>query len=111
MSNFYPDLIKNLPQAAVPIKGVEAKLLQSDHGQLVFFDIPQGAKVPEHAHGAQWGTVLDGEMTLTMGGEAKTYRKGDSYFIPAGVLHAATFATRCHIIDLFADTDRYTIRA
>jgi len=111
MSNFYPELIEKLPQAVVPIEGVKARLLQSDHGQLVFFDIPQGAKVPQHAHGAQWGTVLDGEMTLTIGGEAKTYRKGDSYTIPAGVLHEATFATRCHIIDLFADTDRYAAKA
>jgi len=110
VSNFYPDLIEKLPQANIPIEGVTARLLQSEHGQLIFFDIPQGAKVPEHAHGDQWGTVLDGTLELTIGGEAKTYHKGDSYTIPAGVLHEATFPTRCRIIDLFADTDRYAAK-
>ncbi len=110
MQSFYPELIQNLPDAEIPIPGVRGKLLQSEQGQVVFFDIPATAKVPPHSHGAQWGVVLEGEMELTIGPETRTYRKGDSYFIPAGVTHAATFKTRCRVLDLFADKDRYRVR-
>lgn len=107
MSAFYPKLIDHLPHVQIPIPGVEGRLLQSDYGQLVFFDIPQGAHVPPHNHGEQWGCVLDGELELTIDGRKRTYRKGDTYHIPAGVTHEARFPTRCHVIDLFADVDRY----
>lgn len=111
MKDFFPELINALPVADIPVAGVDARLLQSDHGQLVFFDIQQGAHVPAHSHGAQWGTVLDGELELTIDGKPNTYRKGDTYYIPAGVTHEAKFPTRCKLIDLFADTDRYSIKS
>lgn len=111
MKGFYPNLIDSLPVADIPIAGVEARLLQSEHGQLVFFDIPQGAHVPAHSHGEQWGCVLDGELELTIDGKTNRYRKGDSYHIPAGITHEARFPTRCRIIDLFADVDRYSVKA
>ena len=63
-------------------------------------------KLP-HAHGAQWGIVVDGAMDLTIGGKTQTYRKGDSYYIPAGTIHAARFRERTYVIDVFADKKRY----
>lgn len=110
-SQFFPGVVENLPKADIPVEGVDARLLQSENGQLVFFDLPEGAEVPPHSHGEQWGAVLEGEVELTIGGETKTYRKGDTYHIPAGVVHGAKFPTRCKVIDLFADTDRYSIKA
>lgn len=85
-------------------------MVQSEHGQLVFFDIAETAQVPPHAHGAQWGVVLDGEMELTIGEGTRLYRRGDTYFIPAGVTHSARFKTRCKILDFFADPDRYGVK-
>lgn len=111
VERFYPDVIENLPEADIPMAGVRGKLLQSERGQVVFFEISATAKVPPHAHGAQWGVVLDGEMELTIDNDTRTYRKGDTYFIPAGVTHAATFKTRCRVLDFFADRDRYRIKA
>jgi len=107
MEEFYPEIIRGLPEADVPMPGVRGYLLQGDRGQLVFFDIADTAQVPPHAHGAQWGVVLDGEMELTIGGKTSLYRKGDTYFIPAGVTHSATFRTRCRVLDFFAERDRY----
>jgi quercetin dioxygenase-like cupin family protein len=111
MEEFYPEIIRNLPEAEIPIAGVRGHLMQSEHGQLVFFDISETAEVPPHTHGAQWGVVLDGEMELTIGDETRLYRKGDTYLIPAGVTHSATFKTRCKILDLFADKDRYKVKS
>ena len=46
-------------------------------------------------------------MELTIGGHARLVRKGDSYFIPAGVEHAATFRAHTKVIDVFAEPTRY----
>ena len=51
--------------------------------------------------------VFEGEMELTIGDETRTYRKGDHYFVPEGVLHSALFKTKTWLMDLFADRDRY----
>jgi quercetin dioxygenase-like cupin family protein len=49
-----------------------------------------GAFYPDHTHdGLTAHMILDGEMTLTMRGESKTYRTGDRCDVPADALHAA----------------------
>ena len=90
MSNFapYPEFIKSLPKADTPMAGVTAHLLAAPTGQVVFFELPAGASVPPHSHGAQWGIVVSGEVELTIGGETKRYKPGDSYFIGDGVEHS-----------------------
>jgi quercetin dioxygenase-like cupin family protein len=103
----YPDLIRGLPEADIPFKGVRGWLLQSDKTQLVFMDIEPIGDVPPHSHCAQWGLMVEGEMELTIGDETKTYRKGDWYYIPAGVTHGATFKRRVQVIDMFDAPDRY----
>ncbi len=112
MSDYeYPELIESLPDADIPFDGVKGKLLQGENGQVVFFDIEPIGKVAEHSHGAQWGTVISGEMELTIGGETATYRKGDTYYIPAGVLHSAVFNSPFKAIDFFEENDRYSAKA
>ena len=103
----YPDLIRDLPEVDIPLEGVRGWLLQSDKKQMVFFDIQPVAAVPPHSHCAQWGLMVEGEMSLTIGGDTKRYRKGDSYFIPEGVEHSAVFHSRVNVIDFFDAPDRY----
>jgi quercetin dioxygenase-like cupin family protein len=107
MNPFYPRLISDLPEADIPFDGVRGWLSQSDTHQIVFFEIEPIGRVAEHKHGAQWGVVFEGEMELTIGDETRTYRKGDHYFIPEGILHSALFLTKTWLMDLFADRDRY----
>ena len=46
--------------------------------------------VPEHTHPhEQFGVVLTGELTLTVGGETLLLRPGDMYLVPGGVPHSA----------------------
>jgi quercetin dioxygenase-like cupin family protein len=103
----YPDMIRNLPEVDLNLKGVRGWLLQSGDKQTVFFDIQAGAEVPPHSHCAQYGIMLEGEMDLTIDEESKTYRKGDTYFIPEGAVHSARFPTHINAIDIFDAPDRY----
>ncbi len=103
----FPDFVTRLPRAAIPLDGVEGRISQAADHQILFFDIAPIGELPLHHHGAQWGIVVEGEMDLTIDGATRTYRQGDSYFIPAGVVHAATFRTHVRVIDVFADVARY----
>ena len=103
----YPEFITGLPQVEIPVPGVRGWLSQAKDHQVVFFEIEPIGEIPPHSHGEQWGIVVEGEMDLTIGGETRRYRPGDSYHIPPGVEHGATFLTRFRAIDVFADADRY----
>jgi quercetin dioxygenase-like cupin family protein len=103
----FPKSITTLPQANIAFKGVKGWLSQAKDHQLVFMDIAPIGEVAPHAHGAQWGIVVDGEMELTIGGKKNVYRKGDSYFIPKGTVHSARFGRRTFVIDFFVDKNRY----
>ena len=103
----FPEMIRGLPQIHIPVEGIRGWLLQGGATQAVFFDIEPVGEIPAHSHCAQWGIVVSGEMSLTIGDQTGTYRAGDWYFIPEGVVHSATFATRVHVIDVFDGPDRY----
>ena len=107
---FFPDIITNLPQVDVPVAGVRAYLFQGADKQLVFMTFPEDVDVDEHAHAAQWGAVLKGEIELTIGGDVKTYRPGDTYYIPAAVAHSARIKGGSSLQDLFDQPDRYNSR-
>lgn len=103
----YPDIISKLPKIGVPIPGVNGFLLQGQDSQLVFFEFNEDADLPKHSHSAQWGIVVDGEIRLTISGIEKTYRKGDSYYIPAGAEHSGIISAGFKAIDFFDQPDRY----
>src|SRR5262249_57775395 len=90
----FPKVISTLPQADIAFKGVEGWLSQAKDHQLVFMDIAPIGEVAPHAHGAQWGIVVDGAMELTIGGKNHTYPTGDNYFIPQGTGHPARLRPR-----------------
>ena len=73
----YPDEIRALPDADIGLAGVAGKLLQAGPMQIVFFDIAPIGAIPPHAHGAQFGLMIEGEMELTIGGETRRYRPGE----------------------------------
>ena len=48
------------------------------------------ARYSDHTHPTETAhIILEGELTLIMGGESKTYRVGERCDVPAGAIHAA----------------------
>ena len=107
-----PDFIQAMPalDIAFPEEHVSTRAMRTEQGLAVFFTFHKDAAVPEHAHGAQWGTVLEGALTLTVDGETRVYRPGESYFIPAGTPHAASGPAGTVVLDVFEEPDRYALR-
>jgi quercetin dioxygenase-like cupin family protein len=107
MQEFFPEPIRRLPQADIPLPGITAHLSQSENHQIVFMVFREDIDLPEHAHESQWGVVLEGEIELTIGGHTATYRKGDRYFIPREVKHSGRIHAGFAAMDFFDQPDRY----
>jgi quercetin dioxygenase-like cupin family protein len=53
------------------------------------------ANYPDHTHATETAhIILEGEMTLTTGGEARTYGVGERCDVPAGAVHSARMGPR-----------------
>jgi len=106
----YPEIITRLPLADVPFEGVLGYMCRSEEGLTVFFHFMQETHVPLHSHGAQWGIVVEGSMTFTIGDETREYKAGDTYSIAAGQVHGGIIRAGTRLIDYFEEPDRYRPR-
>ncbi|MEM4735041.1 MAG: cupin domain-containing protein [Candidatus Thorarchaeota archaeon] len=107
MSGGHPQSITALPRVKTSVPGVRGWVSQGDTSQVVFFEIDAGVSIPAHSHCEQFGVIIEGELNLKIGDRVKTYRAGDSYHIPSGVIHSAEFRSFVRVIDFFADPHRY----
>ena len=107
MSNIFPELIRKLPEADIPLNGLKAYLSQSENHQIIFMEFTEDVELPEHSHESQWGIVLEGKIDLTIGGIKHTFSKGDRYFIPKGTKHSAKVFAGYTDITFFNQPDRY----
>jgi quercetin dioxygenase-like cupin family protein len=108
VSDFFPPFINALPVPDSPV-AMAAHIVPSEHVLTMFYEIDDATEVPEHAHGAQWGVVLQGEMELVIEGVAATYRAGDTYYVPDGARHIARIGAGYKGVDVFADAHRYEV--
>lgn len=106
----FPEPVRNLPLADIPLEGCTAYLSQAADHQILFMHFSQEVELPEHAHAAQWGIVLEGRITLTIGGDTHTYEKGERYFIPAGTPHSARIQAGYADMTYFDQPDRYAAK-
>lgn len=110
MSHVFPQPIKTLPEADIPLEGVSAYLSQSDTHQVVFMEFAYDVELPEHSHAAQVGFVVEGSIELTIDGETRIYTKGDRYYIPAGVAHSGRIHAGYADITFFNEPERYSAK-
>ncbi|MGB5819250.1 MAG: cupin domain-containing protein [Saonia sp.] len=83
--------------------GYHGKLIHTQHMSLAFWDVKEGAEVPEHHHlNEQVMQVLEGRFEFTVGGETKVYLPGDIVVIPPNVQHGGKALTACKLMDVFS---------
>ena len=107
MSKIFPDMILNLPKANVPLDGAKAYLSQGENHQVIFMEFEKDVELPEHSHEAQWEYVLNGKVDLWVDGIKKTYRKGDTFFVPKDVRHSGKIFAGYSSVAFFNQKDRY----
>lgn len=110
MYEIFPEPIRKLPEADIPLPGIKAYLSQSGHHQILFMQFANNVDLPEHAHAAQAGFVLEGKIDLIVQGKKQSYTKGDRYYIPADVKHSAKIYAGYADITFFDEASRYSAK-
>ena len=107
-----PDFIRAMPALDIPFPDdvVSTNAVRSEAGLVIFFTFHMDVDLPAHAHKAQWGTVIEGQIALTIDGTTRTYRPGESYSIPSGAVHAVKVPAGTVVVDVFEEPDRYPLR-
>lgn len=108
MSQPFPEPIPIYPRRIFTIPGLTAYLSQGPGHQFLFMHFAEDVDLAEHTHGAQWGLVLEGRITMIIDGEAQTYTSGERYFIRAGVNHSAKIHAGHTDMIFFDQPDRYS---
>lgn len=107
MKPIFPEPIRKLPLADIPLPGLTAYLSQADTHQILFMEFQNDVELPEHAHGAQMGIVVEGRIEMIIGGEKHCFSKGDRYFIPEGVRHSGRIYAGYADVTYFDEPNRY----
>ncbi len=103
MKSVFADIIKKVPIRDYGIDGLEVHVDHTSTGTVYFVSADKEVAFPEHSHAAQWTVVVSGECRFTAGDRSITYRKGDTYFIPAGLKHQITLCAGYAEVDYVDD--------
>jgi quercetin dioxygenase-like cupin family protein len=85
-------------------EGVLARVVNGDRVTIGFVDIDPNNLVPEHRHeNEQVGFVLRGSVTMTVDGQSRELRVGETYTIASQLPHSAKAgADGVSVVDVFA---------
>ena len=86
--------------------GAVARAVHGERITMAVIDLEPDLEVPEHRHeNEQLGFVLRGEITMTVAGESRALRAGETYSIPSNTPHAAaTGPEGASVVDVFSPT-------
>ena len=102
-------MLKALPQIEPPARGATGWVLDGPNHQVVFIKNDGPVETPEHTNCNQWGVVIEGEFEMIIDGKPTTYKKGDTYFVPAGVRHIGKCDAPAFVIDFFDEGGRHKV--
>lgn len=85
------------------VPGHHGRFIHSEHTTHVYWQIEEGARLPEHSHPhEQIVNMLEGRYELVVGGEPFVLNAGDVLVIPGGTPHGGHAHTDCRILDVFS---------
>ena len=89
------------PRELVP--GHHGRFVHSEHTTHVYWEIEEGAQLPEHSHPhEQIVNLLEGTYELIVDGESHVLEAGDVLVIPGDAVHSGGAHTACRILDVFS---------
>ena len=85
--------------------GYHGKMIHTQNMTLVYWEVKEGAEVPEHAHhNEQIMQVSEGRFQFTLEGRTAEYQPGQLVVIPAHAVHSGKAITACKLMDVFSPT-------
>jgi|SRR5580700_6232113 quercetin dioxygenase-like cupin family protein len=88
------------------LAGIDVYVHDSGTSQVLFLELPRDRPetvVPTHTHGVEWGTVVEGEIEMTIDGRVELHPAGAQHLIPAGVPHSFRFRPGTSSIHCFGE--------
>ena len=84
--------------------GVHIRTFWGNKMLLSIVDLAANAVVPAHSHPhEQAGTVISGEFEMTISGETRWLKPGDTYIVPGGLEHGGrTGEDPARVMDMFS---------
>ena len=83
--------------------GYRGKMIHTQNMTLAFWQVDEGAAVPEHSHhNEQVMHVLEGQFELTVDGKTGVYGPGDLVIIAPDQVHGGKALTACRLLDVFS---------
>jgi quercetin dioxygenase-like cupin family protein len=84
------------------VPGYRARFIHTDHMTVAFWDIDEGAVMPEHSHPhEQVMTLLEGTFQLTVAGDVRVLDAGSITTIQPNASHSGKALTICRAMDVF----------
>lgn len=83
--------------------GYHGKMIHGETMTLAFWEVEEGAMVPEHSHiNEQIMHVLEGDFEFSVAGVTKIYEPGELVIIPSNIPHSGKALTPCKLMDIFS---------
>jgi quercetin dioxygenase-like cupin family protein len=96
--------ISNIEQKEI-IKGFNGRLFHTNSFTIAFWEIEEGAILPEHSHIHEQSTqVIEGKLELVIAGVSTVLVPGMIASIPSNVIHSGRALTKCKVTDVFSPT-------
>lgn len=90
------------PRAIAP--GAQIRTMWGERIMISLVDLEPASHVPAHSHPhEQMGMVLEGALTMVIGGESRDLKAGDVYLVPSNLEHSAsTNNVTTRVLDIFS---------
>ncbi|MDP2067620.1 MAG: cupin domain-containing protein [Lutibacter sp.] len=96
--------ISNIEQKEI-IKGFNGRFFHTNSFTITFWEIEEGAILPEHSHIHEQSTqVIEGKLQLVIDGVSTVLEPGMIANIPSNVIHSGKALTNCKVTDVFSPT-------
>ena len=86
------------------LPGIKIRTFWGKEMLLSLVDLEPHSEVPMHSHlHEQAGTIVAGELEMTINGEKRLFKAGETYIIPGNVQHNAIAGDKpAQVLDIFS---------